>query len=305
VTAAAIGVTGTVVVGVTGYWASVKNTSKTTELTRTALELTRRTVELTEQGQVTDRYTKAIDQLSSREIDMRIGGIYALERIARDSERDHPTVMEVLTAFVRDHSPEQWPVPDVHVVGVRPPRRQMRPDIQAAITVIGRRTIRYDSQPINLIDAHLGGAHLGGANLDGADLTRADLTGADLTGAHLSVANLDGAHAEGAALIGAHLEGALLIGTHLDGAALTDADLTGADLSAADLTGAHLYDAALTDADLTSAHLSGANFFGADLTGAIWPRDAAIPEGWQLDSGTLTKVSTNPSGASTDPDPSV
>jgi hypothetical protein len=255
VTAAAIGVTGTVVVGVTGYWASVKNTSKTTELTRTALELTRRTVELTEQGQVTDRYTKAIDQLSSREIDMRIGGIYALERIARDSERDHPTVMEVLTAFVRDHSPEQWPVPDVHVVGVRPPRRQMRPDIQAAITVIGRRTIRYDSQPINLIDAHLGGAHLGGANLDGA--------------------------------------------------ALTDADLTGADLSAADLTGAHLYDAALTDADLTSAHLSGANFFGADLTGAIWPRDAAIPEGWQLDSGTLTKVSTNPSGASTDPDPSV
>ena len=40
---------------------------------------------------------------------MCIGGIYALERIARDSAKDHPTVMEVLTAFIREHSREQWP----------------------------------------------------------------------------------------------------------------------------------------------------------------------------------------------------
>ena len=58
----------------------------------------RRTHELTEQGQVTDRYTKAIEQLGSEKLDVRIGGIYALERIARDSARDHPTVMEVLSA---------------------------------------------------------------------------------------------------------------------------------------------------------------------------------------------------------------
>ena len=62
----------------------------------------RRTHELTEQGQVTDRYTKAIEQLGSDKLDVRIGGIYALERIARDSARDHPTVMEVLTAFIRE-----------------------------------------------------------------------------------------------------------------------------------------------------------------------------------------------------------
>jgi hypothetical protein len=60
--------------------------------------LSRRTFELTEQGQVTDRYTKAIEQLGSNTIDVTIGGIYALERIARDSPRDHPTVMEVLAA---------------------------------------------------------------------------------------------------------------------------------------------------------------------------------------------------------------
>ena len=53
----------------------------------------RRTHELTEQGQITDRYTKAVEQLGSDKLDVRIGGIYALERIARDSATDHPTVM--------------------------------------------------------------------------------------------------------------------------------------------------------------------------------------------------------------------
>ena len=77
-----------------------------------ALVFTARNFTLSREGQVTDRYTKAIEQLGSKEIDVRIGGIYALERIARDSARDHPTVMEVLTAFIRDHSHEQWPPPN-------------------------------------------------------------------------------------------------------------------------------------------------------------------------------------------------
>jgi hypothetical protein len=67
----------------------------------------RETLKLTELGQVTDRYTKAIEQLGSDKPDVKIGGIYALERIARDSKTDHSTVMEVLTVFVREHSREQ------------------------------------------------------------------------------------------------------------------------------------------------------------------------------------------------------
>ena len=96
----------------------------------------RRTYELTEQGQVTDRYTKAIEQLGSDKLDVRIGGIYALERVARDSARDHPTVMEVLTAFIREHSREPWPPPDP---GGQEQGRSTRPDVQAAVTVVGRR----------------------------------------------------------------------------------------------------------------------------------------------------------------------
>jgi hypothetical protein len=145
--------------------------------------LSRRTFQLTEQGQVTDRYTKAIEQLGSNELGVRIGGIYALEPIARDSAKDHPTVMEVLTAFIRDLT-------------------------------------RADLTRVDLRRAILYGADLTGAaliiawDLTGADLTNAaDLTGPDLTGAHLT-----GAHLEGADLIDATLDGATLEGADLDGA---------------------------------------------------------------------------------------
>jgi hypothetical protein len=76
-----------------------------------ALLFTALNFRLARQGQVTNRYTDAITQLGSDKLDVRIGGIYALERIARDSARDHPTITEVLAAFIREHSREQWPPP--------------------------------------------------------------------------------------------------------------------------------------------------------------------------------------------------
>jgi len=132
----------------------------------------RRTHELTEQGQVTDRYTRAIEQLGSDKLDVRIGGIYALERIARDSARDHPTVMEVLTAFIREHSPEQrdpdsrtrWDPSEPD--SAEPPRS----DIQAAVTAVGRRDSERDIQPMDLTGAYLHGANLALANLARANL---------------------------------------------------------------------------------------------------------------------------------------
>jgi len=205
VTAAAIGVGGSVIVALAAFWANVRNTNETT-----ALAL--RAVELTEQGQVTDRYTKAIEQLGAdKSLDVRIGGIYALERVARDSPRDHPTVMEVLAAFVREHSREQWPPVKPEA---EPPRRTTRPDVQAAVTVIGRRNLEHDRLAINLADADLpyvdlGGANLDGANLSGANLIRAKLIIANLRGANLNIANLRGARLRGADLSGADLSGTI------------------------------------------------------------------------------------------------
>jgi hypothetical protein len=62
------------------------------------LYFTARSIRLTWEGHITDRYAKAIEQLGTSNADVRIGGIYALERLARDSRVDHVTVVEVLTS---------------------------------------------------------------------------------------------------------------------------------------------------------------------------------------------------------------
>ena len=267
------------------------------------LTLSRRAFELTEQGQVTDRYTKAIEQLGSEKLNVRIGGIYALERIARDSARDHPTVIEVLTAFIREHSREPWPPPDP---AGQEPKRATRPDVQAALTVVGRRDLKHDTRSINLRDAILSGADLRGANLYGADLSSAllhdaDLHSADLRGADLRGADLRGTDLHGADLTSALLGDADLTGTNLIRTNLIRTDLRGANLRSANLYGADLSSALLHDVDLTGADLQGTDLTGAalpraTLSGARWPGDALIPEGWKLNSssGLLEQVGTDP-----------
>jgi hypothetical protein len=96
-----------------------------------ALVYTARNFSLSREGQVTDRYTKAIEQLGSEKLDVRIGGIYALERVARDSVRDHPTVIEVLTAFLREHFPEQLPSSADNAPGAYTLSRMARPTRRA------------------------------------------------------------------------------------------------------------------------------------------------------------------------------
>jgi pentapeptide repeat protein len=242
--------------------------------------LARRTYQLTEEGQVTDRYTKAIEQLGSDKLDVRIGGIYALERIARDSVRDHPTVMDVLAAFTREHSREPWPpdaganVPRAPDAGANVPR----PDVQAAATVIGRRNPTHDR---------------GRIDLTGADLAGADLTGANFTGVVLTGVNLIGAYLTHADLTGADLVMADLSYANLDDVDFTAADLRDVDLADATLTGADLRGVDLTGAGLIGASLDGAALTGAQLLGATFSENVTPPEGWVRDSnsGRLARAS--------------
>ena len=228
--------------------------------------LSRRTLNLTEQGQVTDRYTKAIEQLGSDKLDVRIGGIYALERVARDSPRDHPTVMEVLAAFIRVHSHEQWPPPEPGNDAI--PWRTTRPDVQAAVTVIGRRDSSSERRRIDLARADLSRADLSYANLSYANLSHANLSYANLSDAHLNGASFRGAHLNDAYLGGARLDHAGLQSAHLNHARLESAHLDYAYLEGAQLNDARLSKARLNHANLRNAQLNGANLGRAQLNGA-------------------------------------
>jgi hypothetical protein len=266
---------------------------------------------LTEQGQVTERFGNDIDLLGSTELDVRVGGIYALERLMHDSPADEAKIVEVLSAFIRDHTPQSllaWS----HVTtspcrsGVTTSKgRPSHPsnDAEAALEVLGRRPVLAGNHlHIDLTWANIAGASLLRANLDGADLRCAGLTGAYLSDASLRGASLRWGYLIGAYLIGVDLTDAHLLYTNLTrakfiGADLTRADLTRADLTRADLTRADLTRADFTGADLTRADFTGADltradFTGADLTGARWPADAAVPMGWLRNphSGRLTRA---------------
>jgi hypothetical protein len=113
------------------------------------LWFTARTYLLNREGHVTDRYTKAVGHLGDNSPPVRIGGVYALERIANDSTKDRTTIIYVLGAFVRERSKTMRDLQD------DPPE-----DVKAGLRVLGRL--------LPMTDAKL--------DLRGADLRNADLS---------------------------------------------------------------------------------------------------------------------------------
>ena len=353
--------------------------------------------ELQHEHHLTQRFARAVDQLGHPALDVRLGGLYSLERLAQESPEDHVPIIEILAAFVREHAP--WPPrmgaqsgdghkpapaashsaatpaavapggiaptgstpaaagvtpaplgvtpapagvtpapltpAGIAPAGVAPPGPQpssangiparSRPatDVQTAVTILGRRTLAYDSgAPISLPHTLLSGATLTGAqferavlsgtNLEGADLFKANLAAADLEGANLKdagllLANLNeavlwAANIEGARLYGANLEGAALKGANLKGAGLTganlkDAGLHSAILTGADLTGANLEGAGLEGAKLAGADLQGANLKGAVLLGAEYDEATVWPEGVDASAHGAVHVEGEPPGS--------
>jgi uncharacterized integral membrane protein len=54
------------------------------------------------QRRIVETFSKAVEQLGSDKLEVRVGAIFALERLSKESRDDYWTIMEVLTAFVRE-----------------------------------------------------------------------------------------------------------------------------------------------------------------------------------------------------------
>ena len=240
--------------------------------------------QLAHAGQRSARIAQAMAQLGDRErLSVRLGGIYTLEQLAHDSPTDHGPIMQVLMAYLRDIAP--WPPKDMplqtdetgRLQSVRvPPLRSSATDMQAILTVLGRRTQAHEQgepPPVDLSYTALAGvslerAQLQGSMLRGIQLQKASLAGAHLENAHLEESDLTGAHLPGAYLQGAHLTGMQALGANLRGAFLGGANLQGANLQGANLQGAHLPKASVRGADLRGATLWDAELWGVDARGA-------------------------------------
>jgi uncharacterized protein YjbI with pentapeptide repeats len=251
---------------------------------------------------IAERFIGSIAQLGHEKVETRIGAIYALERIAQDFPQEHWTIMEIITAFVRENAPvqpERKPQKPEDIMAIDfgknrdRVRRQksvdyslswesfkLRTDIQAALTVIGRRNFQQDreNQKLDLRNTDIRRVDLAGGKLQRVDLRGSDLCGADLREVDLSEADLDGAKLIGSILYEANLFKASLRGVNLNranlnlanlyGVNLRSANLCGASLRSANLQAANLYKANLQQATLKAANLSGAKLFLANLQGA-------------------------------------
>jgi pentapeptide repeat protein len=210
----------------------------------------------------TDQFNKAIDHLGSERMDVRVGAIYALERIARASKdgRERGPVLEILSAYVREHAPIRpqrtrhwWPPalndadPDPSTIG------RLDADVHAALLVLARRS---------------GAAGDPDLILSGTDLRRCYLTAPTVAVARLSRVQLQESVLQIANLENADLTHADLWKADLRWSNLKNADLRHAYLYEANLRNAELNDADLREADLRRADLSGAELAGAKLRGA-------------------------------------
>ncbi len=268
------------------------------------------------QGQATDRFVNAAELLNARDdtgdnskLTTRLGGIYALEKLAQeDPGRYQWAVIELLTTFLMTNAPrhevEKAETPrcrDEYLIagGEQLTKPKPKPEIQAIMGVLCLRldirwkwwrwskwgirrftdrkgrvwTIRrldgLDLRSVDFRGIDLRGANLSGASLGGADLSEANLCGANLKGANLCNANLNGANLSEANLSGASLFRAQIMGAELSRAELRRTELLGADLSDSNLFRANLSRALIGGVNLQRADLREANLSWASLDGAI------------------------------------
>ncbi|MFF1714759.1 pentapeptide repeat-containing protein [Streptomyces sp. NPDC058268] len=157
-----------------------------------ALAYTARNYKLAFRGQVTDRFTKALERLDSERMHVRLGGILALEQIAADAPDQSRHARQVLSAFLQSQAPR---------CGGREAGAPLPADVTAAVTALISRYepfARLDFRDLDLSQTYFGrgdfrNAQLERVSLAGANLEFSFFANADLSGADLSGAWLDGA----------------------------------------------------------------------------------------------------------------
>ncbi len=198
-----------------------------------------RQADTAQRGLLNERYQKGAEMLGNAVLSVRLGGIYALQRLAGEHpEQYHVEIMQMFCVFAR-RPPEPFP---------EAPPRQGREDVRAVLRAISGRSeaglawekaansFRLNLDTADFSRLRLYDAKLSGASLRDADFSHAELPGADMSGAHMHHARLYDADFTKANLSGVKFPDAMfnrakLGGANLEGACLKDAGLSCADLS--------------------------------------------------------------------------
>lgn len=263
------------------------------------LQVADRQVKVAEEGQLTERFGSAVEQLASAALSVRIGGLYSLERLSKDSPSFHWPSVEIISSFIKDRSKRFSNVesqgeldaaeqinlvedssPLLHADTLNAPRRAPL-DVQVAMRIISRRDYRLDPEGlrIDLEGAFLAGIRLNRAFLREANLSEADLSGvlirdSDLSGASFVSCNMAEAELKRVNLSNADaswvkLNACDLRYSDLSGSEFRDADLSSCGLMGTKARGTSFRRAQVDFADFTDANLEKANFEGVDCLNTV------------------------------------
>ncbi|MEV8087481.1 pentapeptide repeat-containing protein [Streptomyces nigra] len=247
-----------------------------------------------QEGYVTDRFSRAVDQLGSDKLDVRIGGLHALWRIAEQSARDREAIISIQAAYLRTHLPwppaaPESPTADAPINHIAPLETRSA-DAQVALTALGVLCQHREQSWVNLSITDSRRADCDGlwfpevnfdrACMEAAGFYRANLTQASLVSVNLRHADLTTAILRRARCVLADLRAAKLVKTDLRDTDFTETDLREANLRKADAQGAVFHRADLRMADLRGTDLSTADLGGARLTGALASERTRWPSGF-------------------------
>ena len=236
----------------------------------------------TENRLVQERFRDAVQHLGHETESVRLGGAYALFRLALEEDAFRRQIAEMLCAHIcaitgaEEYREDFAEKPSMEIQSLMRLLFSVGQDAQAEDSRKAFwKGLRADLSGgyfhgLKLRNARFQKASLTGAQFQGASLeNNAEFQGARLHRAEFQGALLDFAGFQGARLHLAELQDASLVSAEFQGALLEDAEFQGARLHRAEFQGAFLFGAEFQGAFLVGAQFQGALLFGAGFQGAF------------------------------------
>ena len=165
----------------------IKITQDQVEITQEQVAASQQQARTAQQGLRNERYQKGAEMLGSEVLSVRLGGIYGLQRLAREHPKAyHIAVMQLFCAFVRNPTNDKVYIEKLVRFTGKVDDPWIREDVQAVMTAIGER----DSHRMRIESNSGYTLELSGVDLRHLSLLRGNLTNAALLNSDLSDAVL-------------------------------------------------------------------------------------------------------------------
>ncbi len=221
-------------------------------------------LKVSQTGQITDRYTKAVGQLADQaHLEVRLGGLFSLERVSWESPTDHLAIMQLLATYAQQRLDMGEPAVDLKTNSAV---KAASADVRAVFDIFRRRKDELEE-----LERRRGaGVSLKNTDLREVDLSllhleRSDFGGALFDGLRMPLARFSHSSFEKASMIKVQLDLAQLVGARFQQTRLDEANLTGSNFSQAQFRSCRL-----TRASMMGTTLTHTVFDNCDLAGAIF-----------------------------------